>query len=202
VPRPQEQRVRAGRTSGSFDHRPALPFKLRWVIRTSLLVLLAVAGPVPVAAAQEEGVFFDPDTPAGKEYAIPLEQARRDAGGGGQARRENEAGPRGQPLFGVGIERADDAAKKVGDGSASAGNGTADVDQRPSNGARPRIGEPPADSDGSPGGDDTVQDVSRAVRAESTAGASDGLLTAGIGAAVLAVGLLVGFGLRKLLRSP
>ena len=206
VQRPQEQRGQRERTSGSLDRSPALPFKLRGVIRTSLIALLAVAGPAPVAAAQEEGVFFDPDTPAGKEYAIPLDQARRDAGGAERAGRGNEAG--GEPLFGVGIERADDAAKRVGDGSASARNGTADVDQRtpngegPSIGERPATGERPPDSDRLRGGEDAVQDVRGAVPVESTAGGSDSLLTAGIAAVVLAVGLLVGFGLRKLLRSP
>lgn len=204
VQRLQEQRGRRQRTSGSLDRSPAFPFKLRGVIRTSLIALLALAGPAPVAAAQEEGVFFDPDTPAGKEYAIPLDQARRDAGGGGLAGRENEAG--GQPLFGVGIQRAEGDAKHLEDGSASARNGTADADQRTPNGerrigGRPDSGARPPDSDGLQGGEDAMQDVRRAVPVESTAGASDGLLTAGIAAAVLAVGLLVGFGLRKLLRS-
>jgi hypothetical protein len=150
-------------------------------------------------------VFFDPDTPAGKEYAIPLEQARRDAGGGGQPGRGNEAG--GQPLFGVGIERVDDAAKHAGDRSPSARNGTAGVNQRTPNGERrssepPVRGKRPPDSRGLQEMDDAVRDVGRAVPVEATGGGSDGLLTAGIAAAVLAVGLLVGFCLRKLLRSP
>jgi hypothetical protein len=172
----------------------------------TLIALLAVIGPVPVAAAQEEGVFFDPDTPAGKEYAIPLDEARRDASGSRRAGPANEGGD--QPLFGVGIERADEAATRGGDGSAGARNGTADAGQRTPNGERPRVGDrsrngerPPA-SDGSEETEDVAQDVRRAAPVESTAGGSDGLVTAGIAAAVLAVGLLVGFGLRKLLRSP
>jgi hypothetical protein len=173
--------------------------------RITLIALLAVVGPVPVAAAQEEGVFFDPDTPAGKEYAIPLDEARRDAGGGRRAGPANEGGD--QPLFGVGIERADERATRGGNGSAGARNGTADASPRTPNGERPRVGdrsrngERRPDSDGAQG-EEVVQDVQRAVPVESTAGGPDGLVTAGIAAAVLAVGLLVGFGLRKLLRSP
>ena len=37
---------------------------------------------MPVAAAQEPGVVYEPGSPSYKEYSIPLEEARRDAGGG------------------------------------------------------------------------------------------------------------------------
>jgi hypothetical protein len=42
--------------------------------------LLAVPGG---AAALEPGVHADPDSPAGTEYALPLESARQEGGGGG-----------------------------------------------------------------------------------------------------------------------
>src|SRR5262245_47020620 len=73
-----------------------------------LAAALAVGLP-GTAIAAERGVHIDPGSPAGKEYALPLDQARRDAappgaghsggagGGGGDS-----AGSGGAPLFGTG----------------------------------------------------------------------------------------------------
>src|SRR4051794_5178988 len=58
---------------------------------------LAAAGTV---GAQEPGVTIDPDSPAGKEYALPLDAHRAAAVG----RDAGEGVP--QPLFGVGITPA------------------------------------------------------------------------------------------------
>lgn len=49
----------------------------------------------PGALAQDDGVTIDPDSPTAKEYAIPLESARRDAAPG---RETSEP-----PLFGEGV---------------------------------------------------------------------------------------------------
>ena len=48
------------------------------------------------ARASDPGVHLDPGSPAGKEYAIPLEQARGSSG----------SGPGGAALFGAGIRPA------------------------------------------------------------------------------------------------
>ena len=159
------------------------------MIRTAFTALLLAVTAAAPGAAQEDGVFVDPDSPAGKEYAIPLEQARRDAAGGGGAERVGGSGASGgQPLFGVGIERAQEATKR-GNGEGSSRGGVAGATAK--------------------GGDDSAraQDLvvpnarsSAAIEAAASEG-SEALLTGGVAAAVLAAGLLAGFGLRRLLRS-
>jgi hypothetical protein len=53
---------------------------------------LAIFGGVPGgAAAQEDGVIVDPNSPTGKEYAIPLDKARRDSGTS-QPKRSSDSG--------------------------------------------------------------------------------------------------------------
>src|SRR6476619_4464476 len=81
------------------------------------LGLLFLGGGV-AAAAQDDGVHVDPNSPAGKEYALPLDSARRDANGGGDS-----AAGSGAPLFGVGISRQGGSSSK-----SSAGNGRAQSD--------------------------------------------------------------------------
>ena len=93
-----------------------------------LIALCALAGAAAApAGAQEDGVFYDSDDAAGKEYAIPTEEARRggrdreddagsQAGGGGGEDTSGSGGgdgPRagdGAPLFGSGISRKGRAA--------------------------------------------------------------------------------------------
>ena len=93
---------------------------------------LALASP---AAAQEDGVFFDDESPAGKEYAIPSDQARSQSGGGGPSGGGPGAGSAnggGAPLFGQGVTRAQgragsrDGAGGSGPGGRSSGNRSAD----------------------------------------------------------------------------
>ena len=154
-----------------------------------LLGLLALPA---VAQAQGRGVFVDPDSPAGKEYAIPLEEARR------QAAPDAESRPGGDdaasPLFGAGITRAP--------GASAAGGGSARDGSAGSGGGGDRGAGNAADGEGL----ETLESA-REGRADSMAieaaaqGGSDALLTAGIAGTVLAVGLLVGFGLRRVLRS-
>jgi len=73
----------------------------------------------PAARAQEEGVFVDPGSPTGKEYAIPLDSARRqaDPSGGGAG-----AAP---PIFGEGIVPSAGGAGGVNAGPPAAGSGEA-----------------------------------------------------------------------------
>jgi hypothetical protein len=148
----------------------------------------------PPAAAQEGGVFVDPDSPAGKEYAIPLEEARRQAAGGG-----GDGPSSGQPLFGEGIERAEGSA------SGSDGGGSRDRD-----GSRGGAGAPGGRGSVQPDGGEDASEGARGILPSSqrsaaieaaAADGSDGLLTAGIAAAVLAAGLLAGLGLRRLLKA-
>jgi hypothetical protein len=66
--------------------------------RTLILLSLAAALPVSPAAAQS-GVIIDDDSPADKEYAIPLESAREDAAGASGGGSSSS----GAPLFGAGV---------------------------------------------------------------------------------------------------
>ncbi|MGI8873775.1 MAG: hypothetical protein ACR2KP_05515 [Egibacteraceae bacterium] len=59
-------------------------------------VIAAMTGAAAPAQAQDPGVTFEPGSPSGKEYAIPLEEARRDAGG-------ERPGSAGSLPFGIGI---------------------------------------------------------------------------------------------------
>ena len=84
---------------------------------------VALAAPLDPAAAQ---VFVDPGSPSGKEYAIPLEEARREAStGGGDF--PVEQGERSAPLFGEGVGEesagAGDGANRGGDGTPPASGG-------------------------------------------------------------------------------
>lgn len=113
---------------------------------TSALALIAAALAQP-AAAQDDGVFFDPGGPSEKEYALPHDQARSgggagspDQGGGsgtaspsgGSATQDGQAqgaSPDGESpdasLFGEGVSRAEHARRA--DGGAGTGGGETDV---------------------------------------------------------------------------
>ena len=98
-----------------------MPLNRRWtVLAGCVLAALAVSGP---ARAASSGVHVDPNSPPGKEYAIPLLTARGGSGGAattppaktGQAAGGQVSGT-GQPaansaLFGAGITRPAPAAR-------------------------------------------------------------------------------------------
>jgi len=80
--------------------------------RCFILVPTAVALALPLsaqAAAPEPGVTFDPGSPAGKEYAIPIAQGRADGAGSG-----DNSGSASKTPFGLGI-------KPPGSGSGGSG---------------------------------------------------------------------------------
>jgi len=84
----------------------------------ALAILAFVAA--PGATAAEPGVHVDPGSPAGKEYAIPLDQARNDAtpsGGGHSGARGSSPG---SALFGQGIRPPASSSHSKG-GSAGGG---------------------------------------------------------------------------------
>ena len=65
-------------------------------------LLLALCGLAFAARAQAGEVHFDPESPAGKEYALPLQQARDEALGTGEGEGAGKSGA-AAPLFGVGV---------------------------------------------------------------------------------------------------
>jgi hypothetical protein len=173
----------------------------------TVLCLFAASLIVSSVAQAQPGVFVDPDTPAGTEYKIPLEEARRQGAGDAQRRGgDGRTGPSGQPLFGVGIERV--AAGSAGGGGSAGAGGSAGESGDGLNGAR----EPDADGRGEGKTANNATNGRReettrgrpsplAVEARAGGGGSETLVSIAIAAAVLAVGLVGGFGLRRLLRS-
>jgi hypothetical protein len=77
------------------------------IVPVGLLVFFALCGALFATRAQAGEVHFDPESPAGKEYALPLQQARNEAlgTGGGEAGGGQGGGGSGAaaPLFGVGV---------------------------------------------------------------------------------------------------
>jgi len=78
------------------------------VRRAVIAATLVTFGAADVSRAQEPGVVYDPSTPAGQEYAVPLDEARR-SGGGDEMSEQERAGSAGRrvdspaPLFGEGV---------------------------------------------------------------------------------------------------
>jgi hypothetical protein len=167
--------------------------------RSSLLLLIAWLA-LPSAAEAQRGVFVDPDSPAGTEYRIPLEDARRHGAGDEQRRTgEGRTGTSGQPLFGQGIERAPSASAAGGGAGGSGGSGGE------SGGGLKATQEPGSDKRGEAkavGDEETSgRGSTMAIAARAGGDGSEMLATVGIAGAVLAVGLAGGFGLRRLLRN-
>jgi len=154
--------------------------------RGAIHFVIACALVVPSGATAQEPVQVDPDSPAGVEYQLPLEQARRDAApGGGGGRRTRSGGGSGAPvpLFGAGITR---------DGSQSGGGADGNRGGAEQSGDRGDRGASGAD-----GGEATG---SRAGPAEN-GGGSSGLFLGGIAVAVLVLGGALGLALRRGLRT-
>lgn len=64
-------------------------------------VLAAIVGPGAWGAAAASGdVHFDPSSPAGQEYALPLERAREEAAG---TQGQSDSDGEGAALFGAGV---------------------------------------------------------------------------------------------------
>jgi hypothetical protein len=92
------------------------------------LVATASLGVPGAAQAQEPGVHVDPDSPSGREYVIPLEEARR-VGRDTADQPVPTSGSAQAPLFGDGIEPAAAAAPKTG------GSGDASSKRKPAAGS-------------------------------------------------------------------
>jgi hypothetical protein len=71
---------------------------------------------LPHASALAGEVHFDAESPAGKEYALPLDQAREEAAGAGKT--DGPAGERA-PLFGEGVS----SGGGTGGSGGGSGNG-------------------------------------------------------------------------------
>ena len=90
----------------------------------TLTIVLALALPASPALAQ---VFYDPDDSAGKEYAIPEDDAKRDTSGGkdGGSKSGGDDGPQ---LFGEGVSGSDGGGASPDDDSSPDGGKSSDDD--------------------------------------------------------------------------
>lgn len=92
-------------------------------LRASIAVGICLVA-APSARATPPGVHVDPSSPGGKEYAIPLDQARQDASGGAPSSDGNSGGggsSSGSHLFGVGVGSPGGGS---GSGTGSGGSGS------------------------------------------------------------------------------
>jgi hypothetical protein len=87
-------------------------------------MLLAGAVVLVLVPSQQQaiakGVFFDPSSPAGKEYALPLDQARNEASG---TESDSPTGEKAH-LFGEGISGQGPGPGTSGGGEATGRTGT------------------------------------------------------------------------------
>jgi hypothetical protein len=142
------------------------------------LGLLMAAGD---AMAQSDGVHVDPDTPAGKEYALPLDKARQDVAPN-SGTHGSESGD--TELFGAGISKRDGGGGQgdgQGSGAGAEGGGGDRADGKQAGGSQ----------------SDTARSVAKAA-ASGGSGISSGWLTALIAAGVLLVGGIAGLSMRAL----
>jgi hypothetical protein len=146
----------------------------------------AFLGPPAVAPAQEPDALIDPNSPAGTEYAIPLEQARREASPSASASANGVGGSRTAaglfpkaPLFGLGIRDRSTRAITL---------------QDIENLARSRHGQSPETDTDDEGGAPPASPASAAVGSSS---GFDGFWPLGISLLVLLLGTGLGLLLRR-----
>jgi len=148
--------------------------------RCFILAPTAVALALPLsaqAAAPEPGVTFDPGSPAGTEYAIPLSQGRADGAGS-----TNNSGSASKTPFGIGVKPP--GSGRGGSGSSGGhghggGTGTTNV-AGPTGGTGSRV-------------DPNLR--SRIAQAEEPGGTE--LWTLGIGLAVVLLASVLALALRR-----
>jgi hypothetical protein len=106
------------------------------------------------AVAQEDGVYLDdPDSPGGKEYAIPHERSRREAagspGGGGGAGGGNGGSEDEAPRFGAGIQPEAGGPSSGGAAGSEGGSGPGSSGADSGGDVRGGSGDsPPGEADG------------------------------------------------------
>jgi len=161
------------------------------VVGTEVKSLLGVIGVTLALAAptlgQEPGVNVDPESPAAKEYGIPLEQARRSAGTPADGRGDIAA-------FGAGISRG---GGQSGPPGAVAVSGAPSMSDATRTGTEANI----RTASGPPGNNDRrspVQPSSGAPVLPTSGGASAAMIMGLIALGVIGGGTALGVGLHRL----
>ncbi len=168
----------------------------------------------PAALAAASGVVVDPGSPAGKEYALPLDQARAASGGRPIIGRSHGAGSAAgigtaaSPLFGQGIKSPPKSAPLSSPGRRPHDGRHAVASATPGDPATPATPGDPA----TPATTDRGAPASGAVRAPgaaasplalgaSRAGGPSTLEVTAIALAILILGAATGLGARLLSRQ-
>jgi hypothetical protein len=160
----------------------------------ALVGLMAPAGALASGGGQSggsQGVHTDPNSPAARQYVLPVQAARSEAGGGGQASGQGSNVPH---PFGAGISAPSSHTSTKSRSSASAAK-RQHKSHTPRAGATPRL---PVPATGSPGG--YAAPVSGKESA-STNGGSGWLPLIGGGLLVLLLGGGGGLALRRRLST-
>lgn len=159
---------------------------------TALAVGALVAGAgTPSTALAEPGLTVDPQSPAGVEYAIPLDTARGGGGGSGHAGGSG-SGSGGGPsrLFGAGITPPGNRSTSSTSGSGRSGSGSGIArSKRRGSGSGSNGGKSSSTSAHGAGFGTTVAPVTASANYSSTAplaGVIGGVLLAGGGLGVAA----------------
>lgn len=162
----------------------------------TLVALASALSTAPVTFAQEEGVTLDPGDPAAKEYALPHEEARREAGDSPDTK--VQPGSRDSSLFGEGVT----PEPSKGNAKRSGAAGDADADSKPA--SKPKSESKDDASATSPSREALAalgQSGDGGSGGDSGSGPGASVALVGGGAAVLFAVLLGGFGLRAV-RGP
>lgn len=179
---------------------------------TTLAALLVAVAAVPdIASAQQQP---DPDSPAGVEYALPLDRVRDQArekkkqkGREGKPGRPGASKP--APLFGAGISKGGSGARAanassgqsdgggVAGGAGSGGNGSSGSGSKgPRSDRSDRQGPGGSDGSSAQAGREGARGAESTVASVGDGDSQTGLLL-GVVAGVLALGGLLGLGLRR-----
>lgn len=171
----------------------------------ALLVGVAALLAPSMALAQQQP---DPNSPAGVEYALPLDQARDQARQKkpGKGKRGQRGAGKAAPLFGAGISKGGSGAAGSDQSNADAAPGGGSAGGSAGDGASARAGSKGSQPDG-PGADGSdgsgaqagrsgAPNAGRTAASVGDGGSQTGLLL-GVVAGVLLLGGLLGAGLRR-----
>jgi hypothetical protein len=165
---------------------------MRAAIATGLAVGTIGASPAVAQTGLDPGVHIDPNSPAGKQYAIPIATARRIAAGG-QGQSRGNSTPPDVPLFGVGVTPAAGRdARTATAHTRGASRHAGSQAGHPEAAGKVVGGSPSAASSTSP-----VLDSSIRRSAGDVAGSNAWLVLAGGGALVFVLGGAGGLALRR-----
>ncbi|MEA2320228.1 MAG: hypothetical protein QOD81_78 [Solirubrobacteraceae bacterium] len=138
------------------------------VLRLLFSTLLVAGLLAPAAHAQSEpepGVTIDPDSPAAKEYALPVDSARKAAQGKATKKKSTD---KKAPLFGEGVKPKSSSSKKSSTStSSSSGSATSGSSSSSSAGS------------GSSGDDSTSSSTSKSSSDKKKSSTSDSAKTSG-----------------------